>query len=771
MIFLNIRNLLFADSQILVTRFNFIKIGGHLVNIEVRKYVDDQHLVSHIADPVLRQLLARRGVLSGNELDVNISSMLSPYDLKDIEKAADIICTAIIDKKRIMIAGDYDIDGMSGTALGVNCLKAFGVPKDNIFYHVPSRYEDGYGLSKKTVDLAIENSVDLIVTVDNGISAFEAVDYAVSSGIDIVVTDHHEVQEVLPNALAVVDPKRKDDTFESKHLSGVGVLFYVLIVTRAKLIEKSYFSSRDAAPKLNQFLDLVTIGTIGDVMSFDANNRRLIRAGLNRIQEGQVSLGIKAVLKLLNIGHNKVTPRVISFDICPRFNAATRIKLDNNPAIATLLSETPAEAEFYAKQLDMCNRRRMDHEKVSLNKAIAIFDDELVQNEKSKSQGEPDRLESSQILAIYEEASKAYARSKQDDVALAEEQFLDEVVVKDFDTPSDINSVVIYDPCFLTGLVGLVANRMKERYHRPCIIFGGNVGAGISGGKEMIENSSLSISRLIEDVKANPTNENLDKLSDIVSFKGDEAARPNSKGFDLLKNTSDVSVATTNLTDSKDNVDANFNQNFYMKINDSNREVNSIDDAYELSKIDGDLKIVGSARSIPGVDLMEVFNYIKSKEPDIFIACGGHAVAAGATIKARDFKRFKELFNEACSLVKSNAIQQKGLLSDGVLPENYYCLQFARDLELLGPWGKDFEEPKFHGIFTVASADVLANRHLKLRLLTANNVVIEAIKFRANAKEKSIQPNIKVKAFFNIGVDRYYSKERLVLGIESIEPA
>ena len=333
-----------------------------MIKIKRRVSTDASSLNGVIGDPILRQLLANRGVLSAQDLDNSLKGLLLPT-LKDIDQAANIISDAVIYKRKILIAGDYDVDGMTGTALGVRCLQAFGVASDYISYYVPSRYGHGYGLNPEIVQRAYKEDVNLIITVDNGIAAFAAVEEARKLGIPVVITDHHEVQDnKIPEADAVVDPKRADDTFASKNLCGVAVLFYVLCATRAQLVSKGYYSDRNQAPNMSQFLDLVCIGTIGDVMTLDSNNRRLVKGGLQKIRSGCASMGVAALLQYLKIDHTKINTRNIACDICPRFNAATRIKIDFNPAIALLLCSDFAIALQLAQQLDLCNRRRMDHE-------------------------------------------------------------------------------------------------------------------------------------------------------------------------------------------------------------------------------------------------------------------------------------------------------------------------------------------------------------------------------------------------------------------------
>ena len=204
------------------------------VKIVRRERVDDSVLADRIADPILRQVLVSRGVTSDKDLDPDLALLLHYRDLKDINAASERIAAAVINKEIVMVCGDYDVDGLTGTALGVLCLKAFGLEK--VLFDVPSRYDGGYGLSSKMIDKAKDNGATLIITVDNGIGCHESALYAKEKGIDLVITDHHESLGTLPEALAVVDPKRQDCSFASKNLCGVGVLFYVLIAVRAGLI-------------------------------------------------------------------------------------------------------------------------------------------------------------------------------------------------------------------------------------------------------------------------------------------------------------------------------------------------------------------------------------------------------------------------------------------------------------------------------------------------------------------------------------------------------
>ena len=564
------------------------------VKIVRRERVDDSVLADRIADPILRQVLVSRGVTSDKDLDPDLALLLHYRDLKDINAASERIAAAVINKEIVMVCGDYDVDGLTGTALGVLCLKAFGLEK--VLFDVPSRYDGGYGLSSKMIDKAKDNGATLIITVDNGIGCHESALYAKEKGIDLVITDHHESLGTLPEALAVVDPKRQDCSFASKNLCGVGVLFYVLIAVRAVLIEKGYYPSRSDAPCMGQFLDLVAIGTIGDVVNLDANNRRLVKAGLQRMQRQNAQIGVKALAEVSRIDMEKIDPIAIAFDLCPRLNAAGRLKLDDNPALLCLLCDDYDKALSLAVKLDFCNRRRSDFEKVML------------------------------------------AEAKEDALLQAND-----------------NALVLYRSSWLSGISGLIAGRLKEQYQKPCFVFAGD-------------------------------------------------------------------------TDS----------------------------------------VTGSARSVPGFSIVGALNRINEEAPDLLLRYGGHSMAAGATLKVADLKRFKDLLNkEAMTLLDKD---EQEVLSDGCLPEPYLKdLNFALALESCGPWGQGFPEPVFDGVFYIEEARVLANRHVRFRL-RSDNTVFSAIRFRASVYEKNLLPGIEVKAAFSLGVDRYFANERVEIKIEYIEP-
>ncbi len=566
------------------------------MNIIERARVDDSFLSAVIADPILRQLLAARGVTSATDIDPDLKHLLHYRDLQDIDKAAALLADAVSNGQSIRVMGDYDVDGMTGTALGVRCLRALGLNPDKISFQVPSRYDDGYGLSCRMVEQAKADGVSLILTVDNGISCHDSAQLAAQLGLTLVITDHHEPGATLPEAAAVVNPKRHDDVFASKCLCGVGVLFYVMIALRAALKARGFFTPERPAPVLGQFLDLVAIGTIGDVVPLDANNRRLVRAGLRRMQALSAQPGVLALAQSARVNLRTVSTYNIAFDLCPRLNAAGRLKLNDNPAVDCLLTDDHAAAQELALRLDMCNRRRGDYEKVFL------------------------------------------AEAKADAAALTQQ-----------------HALTVFRPQWLSGISGLIASRLKDQYNRPCFVFAG-------------------------------------------------------EGED----------------------------------------------------------ITGSARSVPGFPLAKALEEIAAAHPGLLLRCGGHNMAAGATLKAARLEEFRSAFDE-CAARYLSAPQELEIVSDGKLPESYLNLDFARALESLGPWGQGYPEPLFDGEFFLEQIKLLGNRNLRMRL-AGQQVHFSAIRFRATPLEKSLLEGIRVRMVYSLGVDRYYANDRLEVKVHAIEP-
>lgn len=365
--------------------------------------------------PLLRRLYASRGVCSAADLERGVKGMLPWQRLHGIDKAVEILYNALREGLRIVVVGDFDADGATSTALSVLALRALG--GTNIAYLVPNRFEDGYGLSPEVVDQAHAHGAQLILTVDNGISSHAGVERAHALGIPVVVTDHHLPGETLPNAEAIINPNLRECDFPSKSLAGVGVAFYLMLALRTFLRDKGWFDERGLAiPNLAELLDLVALGTVADVVPLDANNRILTWQGLSRIRAGKCRPGIKALLEVANRDAQKLAASDLGFALGPRLNAAGRLD-DMSVGVALLLSDNLGEARVPASELDALNQTRKEIEQGMQAEALTLCE----------------KLERSR------------------------------------DTLP--GGIAMYHPEWHQGVVGILASRIKERFHRPVIAF------------------------------------------------------------------------------------------------------------------------------------------------------------------------------------------------------------------------------------------------------------------------------------------------------------
>jgi len=365
--------------------------------------------------PLLRRLYASRGVRSAGELERSVKGMLSWQQLSGIDKAVALLYRALQEELRIVVVGDFDADGATSTALSVLALRALGC--GNVTCLVPNRFDDGYGLSPEVVDQAHARGAQMILTVDNGISSHAGVDRAHELGIPVLVTDHHLPGETLPAAEAIVNPNLRDCTFPSKSLAGVGVAFYLMLALRAHLRDQGWFAARGLAePNLAELLDLVALGTVADVVPLDANNRILTWQGLSRIRAGKCRPGIKALLEIANRDAQKLAASDLGFALGPRLNAAGRLD-DMSVGVALLLCDNVGEARVLASELDALNQTRKEIEQGMQAEALALCE----------------KLErSSETLP---------------------------------------GGLAMYHPEWHQGVVGILASRIKERFHRPVIAF------------------------------------------------------------------------------------------------------------------------------------------------------------------------------------------------------------------------------------------------------------------------------------------------------------
>lgn len=555
-------------------------------------------------DKRLSKIYQFRGISQKEELDISLNGMLHFNTLKDIDKASARIAKALINDETILIIGDFDADGATSSSLAVAALRAFGAK--HVDFLVPNRFAFGYGLSKEIVLEAYKSKPDLLITVDNGISSIEGVNQANELGIDVVVTDHHLAGDELPNACAIVNPNQKDCQFPSKVIAGVGVIFYVMIALRAKLKADGYFDERGIkAPNMGDFLDLVALGTVADVVPLDKNNRIMVEQGLRRIRSGKMRTGIEALFNQSKKDKTHLKAQDLGFAIGPRLNAAGRLD-DMSIGISCLLNESKLDAKNQAIMLDDLNQARKEIESQMKEEAFKVID-KLQFDEKSLPLG----------LCLYQES-------------------------------------------WHQGVIGIVAGRLKERYSRPVIVFAPN------------------------------------------------------------------------------------------------------DDKTEIK---------GSARSISGINIRDVLNDVSTKKPGLIPKFGGHAMAAGLSLKPNDFKAFQKAFYHELTLHMDEKDCVHQILSDGGLEANSLNLDFAKVIERAGPWGAQFEEPLFDNYFNVLTQRIVGQNHLKVTLqLEDSDIQLDGIYFNIDA---DIWPNeriSRVHAAYKLDVNRYMGREKVQLMIEHLEP-
>ena len=364
---------------------------------------------------VLKRVYANRGIQNPSELSLTLDQLLPPQNLKGVTEAAELLADAIEGDARVLIVGDFDADGATSCAMAVSVLRQMGLRE--IAYLVPNRFEFGYGLTPEIVDLAAAQTPDLIVTVDNGISSIDGVEAARALGISVLVTDHHLPGASLPEAEVIVNPNQPGCAFGSKSLAGVGVMFYVLTALRATLRQRGWFDEEGITePNLGDALDLVALGTVADVVPLDRNNRILVAAGLARIRSGRARPGIEALFEVAGRDHRQATASDLGFIVGPRLNAAGRLD-DMSIGIECLLAESSMAAREQAETLHQLNRERRDIE------------------------------QSMQLDAL----------KQLDDLAL--------------DATNVPFALTLYDPDWHQGVIGILASRIRERVHRPTVVF------------------------------------------------------------------------------------------------------------------------------------------------------------------------------------------------------------------------------------------------------------------------------------------------------------
>lgn len=382
-------------------------------------------------NPLLNRIYQSRGIKTAQELEHNLKNLHRPQQLANIDRAVELLLYAFIEKKRVVIVGDFDADGATSTSLAIIALRQLGF--DKVDYLIPDRFSQGYGLSVAVAEMVLSKGADLVLTVDNGISSIEGIELLKNHQIQVLVTDHHLPPETLPNADAMVNPNLSFCRFPSKSLAGVGVIFYVMMALRSRMREQRLFENRPE-PNFAELLDLVALGTVADVVPLDQNNRILVHQGLQRIRSGHCRLGIKALAEVGKRELSTLQAADLGFAIAPRLNAAGRLE-NMSLGVELLICENMELARQLAFELDSLNQTRKEFEQEMKTEALAICANlpSLAQNEQA-------------------------------------------------------HGIVLYQADWHQGVLGILASRIKDQFNRPVIAF-----AQESEDSEYLKGSARSI--------------------------------------------------------------------------------------------------------------------------------------------------------------------------------------------------------------------------------------------------------------------------------------
>ncbi len=381
-----------------------------------RPYEPEQSKFSDDVSPFLQKIFQSRGLFSDSDLNLNLTQLPSPDKLLGLDTAVGHLVDALEMQKKILIVGDFDADGATSSALMMLALRAMGF--ESVDFLVPNRFDYGYGLTPEIVELAQQKTPDIIITVDNGISSVDGVACANKLGIKVIITDHHLPGKVLPDAAAIINPNQPDCEFPCKNLAGVAVAFYLLSALRAKLRTNQWFEKNSLpVPNMANYLDLVALGTVADVVPLDQVNRVLVNQGLLRIRSGLARPGILALLRIAGKDHSRIVASDMGFAVGPRLNAAGRLD-DISRGIQCLLTDDPAQALELAQELEQLNQDRKAIEQGMQQEALKIVDDLP--------------LDGQQELPA---------------------------------------ALCLYQADWHQGVVGLLASRIKEKFHRPVAVF------------------------------------------------------------------------------------------------------------------------------------------------------------------------------------------------------------------------------------------------------------------------------------------------------------
>ncbi|EIF8962392.1 single-stranded-DNA-specific exonuclease RecJ [Vibrio parahaemolyticus] len=576
--------------------------------IEIQRRPEpDLSLLPDSIPPILKRIYINRGITDIAQLETSARGLHSYQKLGGIEQAVELLFHAIQEQKRIIVVGDFDADGATSSALSVLALRMLG--SNNVDYLVPNRFEDGYGLSPEVVDQALELGAEMIMTVDNGVSSIEGVRYAKENGITVLVTDHHLPGQVLPEVDAMVNPNLDSCAFPSKALAGVGVAFYLMMALCVHMRKHNWFAQQGMQePKLMELIDLVALGTVADVVPLDENNRILVHQGLQRIRAGKARPGIQALIEVAKRDARRLVASDFGFALGPRINAAGRLD-DMSFGVELLMCNNIHAARRMASELDGLNQTRKEIEEGMKQEAMAFCE----------------------RLQFGENSELPYGLS-------------------------------LFQRDWHQGVIGILASRIKEKFHRPVIAFA-------DGGEGTIK---------------------------------------------------------------------------------------------------------GSCRSIPGLHMRDALDFIDTQNPGLIIKFGGHAMAAGLTIKEQDFERFSRLFDEVVKKELDEAALKGVILTDGELKPEEFSMHIAEQLRAGGPFGQAFPEPIFDGEFKVLHQKLVGEKHLKLMLEPLykghpTNVMIDGIAFNVDLRRWPDASVKTVRLAYKLDVNEFRGNQSLQLMIDHIE--
>ncbi|MDU8923734.1 single-stranded-DNA-specific exonuclease RecJ [Pasteurellaceae bacterium LIM206] len=554
-------------------------------------------------NPLLDRLYRSRHIATPQQLDRSLKTMLPPNQLDGMESAVRLLLDSRARQERIVVVGDFDADGATSTALMLSALRQLGF--NSVDYLVPNRFEQGYGLSVAAAEMALQRGVDLLITVDNGVSSLEGVNFLKSHGVKVLITDHHLPPEQLPAADAIVNPNLAQCDFPSKALAGVGVAFYVVLALRAKLREQGAFAAQPE-PNFTELLDLVALGTIADMVPLDQNNRILAYQGLGRIKQGRCRCGIRALIEIAHKDPARLSAGDLGFAIAPRLNAAGR--LDNmSVGVELLLAEDMETARVLALDLDGLNQTRKEIEQGMKLEAL-----EICRN----------------LTAL------------------------------ERDLPMGI---ALYQADWHQGVLGILASRIKEQFHRPVIAFAQDQEAGV---------------------------------------------------------------------------------------------------------------LKGSARSIEGLHIRDALERVASRHPDMILRFGGHAMAAGLSIRAEMFAQFRTAFNQIVADWLDESALQGTVWTDGELAAEQMCMPTAELIRQAGPWGQAFPEPVFDGEFKILQQRLVGEKHLKMLVEPKNGgPLLDAIAFNVDTR---YYPDLSVRTAmlaYKLDVNEFRGNRNVQLLVDYILPS